>query len=407
MSTPSHQLSLTRPEWFQPVPPGSGHYVPVLQSQPGERDALARATPDTWEHMTPLIEILGPKEKKTKPFTHDRVRAWVKKVADAVGDHACFVDTLRFRATDRAEADGGLSPVLEAIYAQARKRGMQFVPVLRLSDSKPTVKQIREAAECDGRGVAIRYPILVAASVDGRGPQTLLKEALDSVGVDVVGADLVLDLGFLQPDVDVDPAYLQSDVEELLAVGDWRSVVLVGTAMHRSLGGGVVDEGTVGRLPRREWDLWLELRARRPERIPTYGDYAIQHPDPPWEGEESGPGMRANIRYTLDDVTVVPRGTGPVVSGRGAEQYRDLCQEVMAEPKFAGPDYTWGDRIIFECAHGLGSPGNQNLWRGAGTSHHLRHVVEQLAGVSYQQTVGTECGPARCPAGGERPARPA
>lgn len=381
MSMPSHQLSLTPPEWFQPVPPGSEHYVPVLQSQPGERDALTNATPETWDHMTPLIEILGPKERETQPFTHNRVREWVKKVADAVGNHPCFLDTLRFRATDRVVITGGVAPVLQAIYGQARKRGMQFVPVLRLSDSKATVKQIREATDCDGRGVAIRYPILGAASVDGRGPQTLLKEALDSIGVDVVGADLVVDLGFLQPDAEVDPAYLQSDVEELLGVGDWRSVVLVATAMYRSLGGGVVEEGTVGRLPRREWDLWRALRGRRPARMPTYGDYAVQHPDPPAEGEESGPGMRANIRYTLDDVTVVPRGIGPVVSGRGAEQYRDLCQEILAEPKFAGSAYTWGDRIITECARGVGSPGNQNQWRGAGTSHHLRHVVEQLASI--------------------------
>jgi hypothetical protein len=350
----------------------------VLQSQPGERDALTNAAPQTWEHMTPLIEILGPKKKKTEPFSEDQVSGWVKKVADAVGAHPCFLDTLRFRATDRARARDGTCPVLEAIYGQARNRCMRFVPVLRLSDPKSTVRQIREAAECDGRGVAIRYPILASASADGRGPQTLLEEALDAVGVDVLGVDLVLDLGFLEPDVDVEAEYLQDDIDDLITLGDWRSVVLAGTAMHRSLGGGVVDEGTVGKLPRREWDLWSALRARRPQRMPTYGDYAVQHPDPPSEGEESGPGMRANIRYTLDEFTLVPRGIGPVVSGRGAEQYRDLCQEIVAEPKFAGPDYTWGDSIIVECAGGIGPPGNQNRWRGAGTSHHLRLVVDQL-----------------------------
>jgi hypothetical protein len=150
--------------------------------------------------------------------------------------------------------------------------------------------------------------------------------------------------------------------------------------MHRSLGGGVVAEGTVGRLPRREWDLWCRLRARRPRRLPTYGDYAIQHPDPPWEGEESGPGMRANIRYTLHDITLVARGVGPLQL-EGAEQYRGLCRKIIAEPRFAGADYTWGDRLIFDCARGIADPGNQNRWRGAGTSHHLRLVVEQLGGL--------------------------
>jgi hypothetical protein len=281
------------------------------------------------------------------------------------------------RPSDRVVTADGTSPVLEAIYARARKRGMRFVPVLRVNDPASRAKQIRDAVECDGRGVAVRYPILGSVSADGRGPQALVKDALHGVGVDVVGADLLLDLGFLDPDVEIDAEDLQTSIEDLVGVGTWRSVVLMGTGMHRSLGGGVVEEGTVGRLPRREWDLWCALRARHPRRLPTFGDYAVQHPDPPSEGEESGPGMRANVRYTLDDVTVVPRGVGPLQQ-EGAEQYRRLCGEIVAEPKFAGPDYTWGDRLIFDCARGIGEPGNQNRWRGAGTSHHLRLVVEQL-----------------------------
>jgi len=338
MTNPS-QLRLIRSEWFRPVSEGIGHYVPVLQSQPGEREALAKASPQTWEHMTPLIVILGPKKRETEPFNPDRIAEWVKKVAAAIGAHPCFLHTLRVKITDRVRTAEGTCPVLEVIYAQARKRGMQFVPVLRVHDPTSRVQQIRDAVECDGRGVAVRYPILDAASADDRGLQALVKDALQAVGVDVVGADLLLDLGFLSPDVEIDAADLQTSIDDLVAVGAWRSVVLMGTGMHRSLGGGVVREGTVGRLPRREWDLWRALRARQQRRLPTYGDYAVQYPDPPWEGEESGPGMRANIRYTLEDVTVVPRGIGPF-QHEGAEQYRRLCRQIIAESNFAGPDYT-------------------------------------------------------------------
>jgi Beta protein len=373
------QLSLTRSEWFRPIPEGTGHYVPVLQSQPGERDALANASPQIWAHVTPLIVVLGPKRSETEPFNPDRLAEWVKKVASAVGRHPLFLDTLRLRTTDRVRSQDGTCPVLQAIFAQARKRGMQFIPVVRVNDAMSTVSQIRDAVACDCRGVAVRYPVLESASAHGRRPGALVKDALHAVGVDVVGADLLLDLGFLAPDVEIDAADLQTNINDLLAVGAWRSVVLIGTGMPRSLGGGVVAEGTVGRLPRREWDLWCSLRARKPGRLPTYGDYAVQHPDPPWEGEESGPGMRANIRYTLDDVTLVARGVGPLQLD-GAEQYRGLCRKIIAEPGFAGADYTWGDRLIVDCARGIGGPGNQNRWRGAGTSHHLRLVVEQLAG---------------------------
>src|SRR5205085_11885443 len=116
--------------------------------------------------------------------------------------------------------------------------------------------------------------------------------------------------------------------------------------------------GTVGRLPRREWELWRKLQTQQISRLPTFGDYAVQHPEPPAEGEEGGPGMRANIRYTLDDVTLVPRGHGPLQQ-EGAQQYRQLCREIVADAGYAGATYTWGDRKIAECAAGSGHPGNQ------------------------------------------------
>ncbi len=375
MVTNTTQLSLTRPEWFQPVPAGAGHYVVALQSLTGERDALANASAGTWAHLTPLIQIVGPRTAEKEPFTRKRVAGWVKRVSDAVGGHPCFLDIIRLKATDPTE---GEQPVLAVIHEAARKRNLAFVPVLRLRDTKATVNLIREATLADGRGVAVRYPMLGTASADGRSPQTLLKEALGAVSVEVNGADLILDLGFLSEDVEIYAEDLLPAVDNLIAVGEWRSVVLLATAMHRSLGGGVVQEGTVGRLPRREWQLWSALRTSGAARLPTYGDYAVQHPEPPSDGESSGPGMRANVRYTLDDVTVVPRGRGPLQQ-EGAEQYRGLCRQITDEPQFAGPGFTWGDGLIDDCANGMGEPGSQSRWRGAGTSHHLRHVVEQLA----------------------------
>jgi hypothetical protein len=263
------------------------------------------------------------------------------------------------------------------IYEEARKRSTAFVPVLRLRDNEATVGLIKEAVLCDARGVAVRYPMIGSASAGSRSPQTLLKELLDAVGVECNGADLILDLGFLSEDVEVHAEDLVPAVDELIAVGEWRSVVFLATAMHRSLGGGVVQEGTVGRLPRREWELWSALRANGAIRLPTYGDYAVQHPEPPSDGESSGPGMRANVRYTLDNETVVPRGRGPLQQ-EGAEQYRGLCRQITADPQYAGPQFTWGDGLIDECANGIGDPGSQSRWRGAGTSHHIRHVVDQL-----------------------------
>ena len=290
MSTTPTQLALTRPEWFQPVAGGSGHYVAAVQNKPGELDALSHASAATWGHMTPLIEVLGPKSPARSPFKSERVAGWVRKLATSVGAHPCFLDVLRLPETHPTANRNGNKPVLTAIYDEARKRGMKFVPVLKLGSSEAVAALVRDCALCDGRGVALRYPLLGLALSEGQTPQSVIKDALGSVQqVELSGADLIIDLDFLSPDEELHAEDMAPAVRELMGVGPWRSVILLGTSMHSTLGGGIVDEGTLGRLPRREWNLWVALREAGIDQMPTYGDYAVQHPTPPWTVHQEDP----------------------------------------------------------------------------------------------------------------------
>lgn len=374
---PPTQLSLQRPESFRPIASAERGYVPVLQSHAGERKGLLNASDATWASLTPLIEIVGPKSPGHDPFNRARVLGWVRKVSEVVGPRPCFLDTVRLGRLHPVKTGKGTEPVLETILNAAHRRGMNIVPVLKIQDKAGARSTLRRAVAGLGTGVAMRYPLLGIAPGSAKTSGTILKEALEQVELDAQAADLLIDLEYISEDVEIDPKDLAIALDEMLGVGDWRNVVLMGTAMARTLGGGLIAEGTVGRLPRREWDLWKALRPQQPERMPTYGDYAVQHPDPPAIDESGGPGMRANIRYTLDEVTLVPRGRGALII-EGSAQYRQLCEQIVASDGFAGESYTWGDRVIADCADG-GEPGNQTLWRGAGTSHHLRHVVDQLA----------------------------
>jgi len=372
------QLTMMRPDWFRPVPAGNDHYVPALQALHGELAALEHASEETWAHLTPLIQVRGPKTPRTKPYRHEAVKQWCKKVGAAVGTRPCFLDTLRLAPTHATTTSDGERPLLSVVHAAARKRGLEFVPVLKLRRKTPEAGIVRDSCLSDGRGVALRYSPLQLAWPAGQTPQTLIEEKLTALEADPKWADLLIDLGFLSADVDIAAEDIATLVSDLTKVGEWRSVVLLGTSMPKSLGGGVVQEGTVGRLPRREWELWSALRAADITRLPTFGDYGIQHPDPPLEGEPSGPGMRANIRYTTDAVTLIPRAVGPVIT-EGSEQYRGLCRELVNLAEYAGRDFTWGDGLIADCASGIGEPGSLDHWRGAGTSHHLRHVIEQIS----------------------------
>ena len=168
MSTTTTQLALTRPEWFQPVPGGSAHYVAAVQNKTGELEALTHATDATWARMTPLIEVLGPKTPKPVPFKGETIARWVRKLSDSVGARPCFLDVLRLPQTHPASGKHGERAVLAYIYDEARKRGMSFVPVLRLGSSDAVADLVRDAALCDGRGIALRYPL--------SRPRTLWKE---------------------------------------------------------------------------------------------------------------------------------------------------------------------------------------------------------------------------------------
>jgi hypothetical protein len=371
------QLTFDRPESFVPVRWGSAHYVAVMKNKIGELNALQHASAKTWSRLTPLIEIVGPR-KVPDAYRGETVSEWVKRIAAAVGHHPCFLDILRMRAGHPATTSADTSPVLSVIHAAARKRGLACVPVFRLDDGPTDIGLVRNAVLGGGRGVAIRYPLLSLALPDGKTLDTVIKEALAAVQVDFDGSDLLIDLGFLSEGQEVHTEDIAQAVDELVAIGEWRSVVLLGTSMPSMLGGAVA-EGSVGELPRREWEVWSGLRRHPPQRLPTYGDYVIQHPHPPQDDTGGGPSMRANIRYTVENMTLVARGRGPVGQG-GKEQYHDLCRMLVARPEFAGRDFSWGDEQIADCAIGAVEPGSQSQWRGVGSSHHLRQATEQVSG---------------------------
>lgn len=367
------QLALLKTERFVPLPHGSKQYVAAVQNKPGELDALREASADTWSRLTPLMQIVGPKHPGPT-ISSNSVSEWVKKVAEVVGSHALFLDAVRLRPNHPVAAAKGTVPALGRMYWAARRRGLQFVAVAWAGKHTDAhLRLIADAADEDGRGVALRYPVRSMALPPRMSQDTYLSRVLKGLRTEVSSADLLIDLDFIDADVEIHVQDLARQIEGALAVGAWRSVVLLGTSMPSMLS--CVPEGSLGTLPRREWDLWRGLSTVQLSRRPSYGDYAVQHSQPPHD--DGGPGMRANIRYTVAEGTLVARGQGSVLQ-EGNEQYRWLCQQLVARTDFSGGDYSWGDGVIQDCARGLLDPGAQRMWRGAGTSHHLRFVIDQL-----------------------------
>jgi hypothetical protein len=371
------QAPLFAAEDLSPLPVGYSGYVCVLQNKSGELDALGHASASAWERMTPLLELVGPRNPRD-PMNASLIAGWVKRASAVVGTRPLYLDILRLEPTASVRTTGGLRPALGEIYAAARKRDMRFIPVVSVGETTDAhMDLVRAALIGDARGVGLRYRILKVVPPTGLSRRAVLETELERLSVKPEDCDLLIDLEYMDEDKEIDPADVAAQLDEMDAAGRWRSLVVIGTSMPKMMG--AIKEGTVGALPRREWDLWTEILAQQPSRVPAFGDYAVQNPAPPTDGGSNK--GRSNIRYTAERETLVARGFGPAIQ-QGPEQYRTLCQQLVARPEFAGRTYSWGDETIADCADEVIEPGSRNAWRGAGTSHHFQLVTDELRRLS-------------------------
>jgi len=352
------------------LPKAKPGYVPVLQDHAGERDAivgLKALTPEALSNVMPLFEIVG----RSKPLSRDAARAHVKRIFEAVGkDMPIYLDFLRVDPTRMLPTPKGNKTTAEVVFEAAKQRKLAFVPVVPTTSDSTFVNIAANIAISEGRGLALRYPLIGRADKPGHSPHEGLKKLVSALQLPPEELDLLLDLGYLDPDIELRPERLASLITSVGGILKWRRMILLGSSIPAVMS--CIPEGESGHIDRQEWLLWKELPDEIRSKV-DFGDYGVQHPRPP----KGGQGMRANIRYSLDESHFVVRGRGEFRI-EGAAQYVRLCQEIIGSGHFAGEFYSWGDRRIQLCADRKIPPGSQTTWRGAGMAHHIKKVTEQL-----------------------------
>jgi len=344
-----------RPSVAEPVRFGSNHYVPVLKTLPGELRALALTEERTWERLTPLIEVANKKGATEDPPERSVLPNLGQRLVRAIGTARSFYLDLRWvssrsRILIRQGTERKPVRALPYVLEDCRRRGLIFIPVVTMGKDVGRATLLREAIAEDGRGACFRVAVAGVARPTGRALDPELDRLLELIGTEPRSSDLLLDLGYVGPEPGFDAQHILRLLEELPYLSTWRNVFLNGTVIPQALSG--YREGGITELPRHEWRIWQQLRDLGAPRLPTFGDYGVQHPLRP---ESSGPGMRANIRYTTENVVLIARGYS--ITEHGTSQYRDLCIMLAGRPEFRGADSSWGDRAIAECAEGLGTPG--------------------------------------------------
>lgn len=358
------------------------HYVPILKAKAGELKALKETPTSIRAGFTPVLEIMdvAPRyiEGEDEPVPSKSDDAHVEAVAENITkawgpDRRFFIDG--FYIEDMSALADGREPI-GAILDYLRKAGMKAVPVTGLDRLKEYSAAIKGAVEKDGRGLCLRLQESDLESEDlGKQLQTALK--FFGLGADKV--DLLIDYG----PVTIPRSTIIPLVNDMPNLTGWRSFTLAACSFPVDMS--KVAQYSTKELSRDEWTNWTHLRSRadKIDRMPTFGDYAINHPEPS-EIDPREMRMSANIRYTWTTTYVVakgealPRKKDKEKKAPSSEQYPLLAQAIMAHKAWCGPKFSWGDEYIQKCAN-RECVGGGREWRAVGTSHHLAFVSKQIA----------------------------
>jgi len=367
------------------------HYVPILKGKQGELNALLNTDPKLFPFFTAMIEVppipSEYPEGQDTPIPAKTIDAHIKLVvkgfAKALKDlPSVFVDGYYIELED--ELDGGKSPI-DALFEALRAAKIQFIPAIGLDRVEDYADSVRLAVGIDKRGVCLRLVESDIESFAELGPQIASLLKVLKVSVDQV--DLLIDFGPKVPQKSALPFMLDA----LPNIEKWRSLTIASSSFPSSMM--ALQRNSIEELEREEWLAWLSVRSKKKatKRIPTFGDYSINHPIL----NEINPRimqMSPNIRYTDDLNYVVAKGQAqprkkkkptPAEELARAQlaptvQYPKLATMIRKHPAWKGPKFSWGDLFIDKCSR-KECVGSSTDWRSVGTCHHIAAVVRQIA----------------------------
>jgi Beta protein len=360
-------------------------YLPILKARLGEFGAVANMSADERRHVSPLFEV------PPIPWDHQNhvpaktidghLKNLGKHIESAWGvDRPCFVDLGLLREAERMA--NGSHPV-KAIFKEFRHRKLKVIPVTGLIRDEDHQTACLEALATAHMGVCFRVQ-----PEDFRDEQKFkhsLAGLLQRFGLADREADLILDLGPLNENEGRDTSRALRFLQAIPNLESWRTLAVVAAGFPVNLMG--FPQSTISAIRREEWDLWQGLiRDPRVNRMLVFGDYGIAHPEHT-EVDPRKMTTSACIRYTSDDSWVIYRGRG--LRRYGFQQFHDVARTLVGHASYRGPEFSWGDNYIADCARRQVGCGNLMTWRKVGTSHHIAFVNQQLASSSFS-SVGHE-----------------
>jgi len=347
------------------------HYVPVLKVKRGEKRALRAIAPALRKKITPLLEIVERRADGKAIGKH--LDTAFDKLAESVEPYPkCFLDAHEI-AKDGPRAAA-------AVFRRASSAGIVFTPVTGLSRTADMAAALKQPAG----GIAVR---LTREEFESGGLASRLKDFVTTHNLAPGTIDVIFDLGSVDDMVTAGvialTAAFMADVPDH---PQWRTLTVSACAFPKSMG--AVARNSHDTVERVDWLAWrdgLQARQRGLPRLPTFSDYAIQHPSGVEGFDPKIHQVSASIRYAQPHAWLLIKGES-TKTNPATEQFPLLAERLAhgpLQPEFAGAGHCSGCESMVRAVGGAPGLGSAEVWRRLGTIHHISTVMQGLAALSW------------------------
>jgi hypothetical protein len=346
-------------------------YTPIIRNRPSEVRAIRELTIEIKAHCTPLVDLAAPSKKKDKASAQAYIERNIRQTVKALKD---FENVL----VDSSELDpalrisGNKHPLVEAASAVI-EAGSSPIPVTGIHRDESHAKAALKIKSNSKTGlICFRLDAtdIATASSSYKHLQKLLSDS------SLNSADVILLLD-LQSVYGEQVESLVAQVSRFIAqivLSQWAGLIVAGYGIPDRLADAVAVRAQ-GYIPRVERSVYLGVKKACSIDKLWFGDYTTLSPTHvELDGKLMSKVMSPRAVYALTESWFVVRGAPFSKDGYG--QYHHLAAEIGALEEFSGPEYSFGDNYIHECATKAASTGSPASWITACVNHHITLSAE-------------------------------
>ena len=356
----------------------SKHYTPILKWKRAEQGALKNLTEKCKKNITPLIQLVMPKQRSNDTIENviarfkEQLKEIPYKIIDVWGYYPIFIDvSLLFTTQLKVES-------LIRIIQEGNRIGGIFIPVIHLSDDEMIKKMAIYLAR--EKGLCLR--LICPDFSDFKKLEQNIIKFFSSSGLKEKNIDLLIDIKETEKNGDKYFKYLKLS-QNIPLITSWRTFIFAAGSFPKDLSECKIDEENL--LPRIDWIHWKNnLNNSDLLRKPAFADYTIQNPIYKEASQFFHP--TSSIKYTLEDEWLIMKG-----QKQKFELYLASAAELVKDSRYYGENFSYGDKYISEKAlhfpvyirnPEVKGTGSTETWLIAGISHHLTLVAGQIASLA-------------------------